>query len=188
MNIIEEKIYEILEDKNSTDTSKLLSKAKSTLNNSGQLVDAMQMAGKNINSSVKDSIGGIKGRFLGKIAGSTTKMAGGLAAGIVAGALKTVAFFIPDNADPKKPENDSKISVALTTLELPEDRDELIDLLQWIHTQVNLKDSIFGEQTVKTFKYLHPRVYEKAQIVANEEKEVLRILKAYAPAKKFGLF
>ena len=184
MNLIEEKIFEILDEKQ---TSKFMSQTKSVLNSSGQLVTIVNVAGDNIKGSIKESVGGLKGKFLGKLASTTTKVVGGLATGVIAGTLKTVAFFIPDGADPKKPENDAKISAMISTFAIPEDKENLVDLLLWLHQQINAKEKTFGEQTIKTMKSLHLSIYDILKTMVNGDKNMINWMKAYAPSNKFGL-
>ena len=185
MNLLEERIFEILDGKQ---TSKFLSQTKNVLNSSGHLVTAVNVAGDNLKGSIKESVGGFKGKFLGKMAASTTKMVGGLATGVLAGTLKTVAVFIPDGADPKNPENDAQISAMISTFPIPEDQETLIELLPWIHQQLNARDKTFGEQTLRSLKNLHPVIFNTLKSISDDDKNILNWMKAYAPAKKFGLF
>lgn len=177
----------LLANKSTTSVGKALSKAKNTLNASSHIVDAVNNFGDSLEENL-DEVGGVAGSAAGWIAGKTTKLVGGIGAGIIAGTLKTVAGIIPDGSNPKQPETDLKIAALVDSYPLPTDKTQLMELLQWVHGHITSTKTPFGKSTLESLKSIHPRIFEAVKIVAENDERTLKLAKSYAPKKKFGFF
>lgn len=175
-------------NKLTTGVGKALSKAKSTLNASTHIVDAVNNFGDSLEENLDEVVGGVAGAATGWIAGKATKLVGGIGAGIVAGTLKTVAGVIPDASNPKQPETDLKIAALVDAYPLPTDKTQLMELLQWVHGHINSTKTPFGKSTLDSLKSIHSRIFEAIKIAAENDDRTLRLAKSYAPKKKFGFF
>lgn len=166
---------------------KALSKAKSTLNASSQIVNAVNNFGDCLEENI-DEVGGPIGYAAGWIAGKTTKVVGGIGGGIISGTLKTIAGVIPDASNPKQPETDLKIASIIEAYPLPTDKTQLFELLQWVYGHISSAKTPYGKSTIDSLKSLHPRVFEALKIAAQDDDKTLKLAKPYAPKKKFGFF
>lgn len=189
MTQLEELICEVVTD--ATDTSKTaqnLSKIRSLLNSSGEMVEAVNNFGDTLHTNLKESVGGLTGRVGGWIAGKTTKVVGGISAGVVSGTLKTIATLIPNNGDLKGSELDSKISQLVDTYSLPIEKNPLFALLQFLYNNTNAEQPVFGEKTLKAMKKLHVKAYDHFCVITGKDEDIFNLAKNYFPKKKFGLF
>ena len=188
MTKLEELICEVVAD--STDTTKAsqnLSKIKSFLNSSGEMVEAVNNFGDTLNTNLKESVGGLTGKLGGWIAGKTTKVVGGIGTGVVSGTLKTIATLIPNKGDLKGSELDIKISQLVDTYSLPTDKKQLFELLQFLYNNTNAEQPVFGEKTLRAMKKLHAKAYSHFCTLTSKEEEIYNLAKYNAPKKKFGL-
>lgn len=186
---LEKLIYEVVADSTeTTKTAKNLSKVKSFLNSSGEMVDAVNNFGDTLNTNLKESVGGLTGTVGGWIAGKTTKVVGGISAGVVSGTLKTIATFIPDKEDIKGSELDTKLSQLIDTYSLPTDKNQLFELLQFLYNNLNAEQPIFGEKTLKAMKKLHVKAYDHFCVITGKDEDIFNLAKKYSPKKKLGLF
>lgn len=169
-------------------TGKTLSGIKKTLNSSSHIVDAVTNFGDNLQDNLEEEIGGITGTIGGWVVGKSTKLVGGVAGGLVAGTLKTVAGIIPDVSDIKQPESDKKVAHIVDTCPLPGDPNELYEMLQYISNSLNSPSMPYGKQTIEALKTLHTKVYSTIQQIAKNDKNLLMLSKNFAPKKRFGIF
>lgn len=185
---LESEINSILEsNRPTTKVGKALSKAKTTLNASSQIVDAVNNFGDNLEYNL-DEVGGVVGSAAGWIAGKATKVVGGIGGGLLVGTLKTVAGAIPDASNPKQPETDIRIAAMIDSYPLPADANTLLELLQWVHGQISSSKSLYGKETIESLKRIHPKVYKALSVAAENDTKIMKLAKSYAPKKKFGLF
>lgn len=189
MTHLESLIFEVLKEASEkTKTEQNLSKIKTFLNSSGEIVDTVNNLGDTLNANLKDSVGGLTGKLGGWVAGKTTKVVGGFGAGVMASTLKTIASVIPDKGDIKGPNMDKKISQIVGTYALPMDKNQLVELLQFISDNLNVKEPIFGEKTLLSLKKLHEKTYDQFCALTNKDEDIYKVAKMYAPKKKFGFF
>ena len=169
-------------------TGKTLSGIKKTLNSSSHIVDAVNNFGDNLQDNLEDVIGGVTGTIGGWVVGKSTKLVGGVAGGIVAGTLKTVAGIIPDASDIKLPESDKKVAHSVDTCPIPSEPNELYEMLQYISNTLNSSSIPYGKRTIESLKALHTKVYSTLHQIARDDKNLLMLSKNFAPKKRFGIF
>lgn len=189
MTQLEQLIGEVVQNSiETTKTSRNLSKIKDVLNSSGGMVESVSQFGDTLNSNLKESLGGMTGKVGGWIAGKTTKVVGGIGAGVVSGTLKTLTTLLPDKGNLKSPELDTKISQLVDTYTLPTDKNQLIELLQFLYNNLNVEQTLFGEKTLRAMKKLHVKTYDQFCILTDKDDNIFNLAKKYSPKKKFGLF
>lgn len=185
MTHLESEINKILEGgKVNNIVGKTLSATKTALNSSSHIVDTFHNFADNLENEISEGVGGIGGAAAGWIAGKATKTVGGLGGGIIAGALKTVALVIPDASNPKQSETDLRIANLVETYPLSNDKNNLFELVQWLHGQINFKGSPYGNSTKEAFKKLHQRSFAMLSVIAKNDIEMTELAKPFAPKKK----
>lgn len=188
MTELENRINALIEALTPTSkTGKALSNVKKTLNSSSNIVTAVNNLGDSIQDNFGE-VGGVAGSVGGWMAGKATKLVGGVAGGIVAGTLKTVAGIIPDSSDFKLPETDKKVAHCIDTCPIPTEKTNLFELLQYIWGALNSTASPYGKQATESLKSLHSRVYSAFLITAKDDANLLELAKSYAPKKRLGIF
>ena len=188
MTQLEDLIREVVDTTDTTKTAQNLSKIKDFLNSSGEMVESVNKLGNTLNKNLKGGVGGLTGMVSGWIAEKTTKVVGGISAGVVSGTLKTIATLIPDKGDLKGSELDTKISHLIDTYSLPTDKKQLFELLQFFYNNLYAEEPMFGEKTLTAMKKLHVKTYDHFCVIAGKDEDIFNLAKRYSPKKKFGLF
>lgn len=188
MTDLEKQIKDILEEKSEKKgVTKTLSTVKKTLDSSSMLVDSINELGDALKDNINNSVKGIGGSLSGWIAGKTTKIVGGVGAGVIAATLKTVGSLIPDSEDPKNKELDIQISRLVKQCPLPLQKESLLELLQYLWSNISMENPLFGKKTLESMKEVHENVYASLKNITEKNDPILKLAKSYVPKKKFGL-
>lgn len=189
MTELEKRINEVVRDAAPAGkVGQAFSKVKKTLDSSSDIVGAVNRFGDNLQDNIEEGVGGLTGTIGGWMAGKATKLTGGVAGGIVAGTLKTVAGIIPDPSDLKSPETDRKVAHCIDTCALPTGKTELLELLQFIRGSLDSSAVTYGRFAMESFRVLHSRAYSAALIASKDDQDMLKLVKSSAPKKRFGIF
>jgi len=188
MTELESRIIELISgNSKKSGFNKAMSTVKKTLDSSTYIVDAVNDIGDSLKENINHSVKGIPGSVGGWVAGKTTKIVGGLGAGVVAGTLKTIAGIIPDSSDPKSRDIDIKISQLVDCYSLPTQKEEIFSLLQYLWANISSDNAIYGKHTLESMKKLHAKTFEALKVLADKNDPILKLAKSYAPKKFFGI-